>query len=152
MSYGNYSSWIVVKVFFKPCNCFCIKVVSRFVKKKNVRFLKKKAAQSNTAAFTSRKYVYNLICRRTAEGVHCKFKIVVQVPCVQRIKFFLNFTLTGTKLVDICIRITKCFINLIKFCKKVSNFFYAFFYCFHYSFTRCKFRFLFKVTDCKARS
>ena len=43
---GNYCSRIVVKVFFKPGDSFCIKVVCRLVKKKNVRFLKKQAASS----------------------------------------------------------------------------------------------------------
>ena len=66
VSYGNYSSRIVMKMLFKPCNSFRIKMVRRFVQKKNIRLLQKKTAQCNTAAFTPRKHVYNLISRRTA--------------------------------------------------------------------------------------
>ena len=151
VSYGNYSSRIVMKMLFKPCNSFRIKMVRRFVQKKNIRLLQKKTAQCNTAAFTPRKHVYNLISRRTAESIHCKLKVVVQVPCIQSIKFFLNFALTSTKLINISIRIAKSFINLIKFSKKVCNFLYPFLYTFHYSFARFKIWLLFKIADCIPR-
>lgn len=113
----NYCSWIVVEMFFKPCHCFRVKMVCWFVKEKNVRFLEKKSAKSHTAAFSSRKCVDCLITRRTAQGIHCKFKIVVKIPCVKRIQFFLNFSLSCAQFVYVGIRIAKRFVYLFKFCK-----------------------------------
>ena len=96
VSYGDYSSRIIVKMFFKPRNSFCIKMISRFVKKKNIWLLQKKPAQRNSASFTTGKNIYNLVRRRTSESIHCKFKIIVEIPCVKGIKFFLNFSLPCT--------------------------------------------------------
>ena len=130
---------------FKPCDSFCIEMVCRFVQKQNVRFLQKKTAQSNTAAFSSRKDINNLVWRRAAECVHCKFKIIVQIPGICGIEFFLNFCLACTKFVKIGVRIAKSFVNFIKFFKKVCNRFNAFFYYFKNSFSWFKIRFLFKI-------
>ena len=149
---GNYCSRIVVKVFFKPGDSFCIKVVCRLVKKKNVRFLKKQAAQSNAASFTSGKNVYNLFRRRTSQRVHSKFQIVVKIPCIKRIKFFLNFALARTQFVYVCIRITERFVYPVKFGKQVSNFLYAFLNRFKNSFSRLKLRFLLQIAYCIAGS
>ena len=115
MCNGNDCSLVVAKVAFKPCDCFRIKMVCRFVKEKNIRLLKEKAAQGNTTAFTTGKNIYNLVCRWTAEGIHGKFKVSIKIPCIGSIKFFLKFCLACTEFVKVCIRITKGFINLIKF-------------------------------------
>ena len=152
MGNGNYSSRVVVQVFFKPGNSFSIKMVCRFVQKKNIRLLKQQTAKSNSAAFTSGKHVNNLIRRRTAQSVHCKLKVIIKIPGIQSVQFFLNLALTSRKLIKISIRVAVSLANLIKFFKKVSNFLYAFFYNFHYSFTRLKIRLLFQVSDCVAGS
>ena len=136
---------------FEPCNSFCIEVVCRFIKKQNIRFLEKETAEGNTAAFTTGKNVNNLVSRRTAQSVHSEFEVCVEVPCVCSVEFFLDFGLTCAKLVKVSIRITKCFVNLIKFCKKVSDRFNAFFYDFENSFARFKIWFLFKVAHSVAR-
>ena len=149
MGDGDNSSLVVAQMTFKPCNCFCIKMVCRFVKKKNIRPLQKKAAKSNTAAFTTGKNVNNLVCRWTAEGIHGKFKVSIKVPCICGIKFFLKFGLACTKLIKVCIRITKGFVHLVKFLKKVCYWLYTFLYDFHYSLAWFKVWFLFKIAHCK---
>ena len=70
-------------------------MVCWFVQEEDVWLLKKKTAESNTAALTSRKNIYNLICRRTAESIHSKLKIVIKVPCIEGIKLLLNLTLAN---------------------------------------------------------
>ena len=72
-----------MKVFFQPGYSFCIEVVCRFVEEENIRLLKKKSAESNTAALTSGKYIYNLVCWRTAESIHSKFKVVIKIPGIE---------------------------------------------------------------------
>ena len=146
----NNSARVVVKVFFKPGYSFGIEMVCRFVKEKNIRFLKQEAAQGNTTAFTTRKNIYNLLWRWAAQSFHGKFKVVIKVPGIAGIEFFLNFCLTGTQFIKIGIRIAKGFVYFIKFFKKVGNWFYSFFYNIHYCFSRFKIRFLLKVSDCIA--
>ena len=152
MGYSNYSSGVIVKVFFKPCYSFCIKMVCRFVEKENIRLLKKKTAESNTAPLTSGKHIYNLVCWRTSKSVHSKLKIVIEIPGIEGIQLFLNLTLAGTELIKICIRVAKGFVDFIKFSKKVCNWLYTFLYNFHNSFAGLELRLLFKVTDCVTRS
>ena len=121
-------------------------MVGRFILKKNVRFLQKQAAQSNSAALTTGKNVYNLISRRTAEGIHGKLKVCVEVPCVGGIELFLNLCLTGTKFVKICIRVTKSLVYLIEFSEQVCDWLYALFYYFKDCFARFKIRFLLQIS------
>ena len=151
MSNGNNSTRVVMQMFFKPGNSFGIQMVCRFVQKQNIRLLQKQAAQSNTSPFTTRKNINHLIRRRTTQSIHCKFKIIIQIPCITGIKFFLNFSLSGTKLVKICIRVAKSFVNFVKFFQEICNWLYTFFYTLHYSFSRFQIRFLFEISDCVSR-
>ena len=151
MRYGYNRTFILLKMTFKPCNGFRIKVVRRFVQKQNIRLLQKQAAKSHTAALTAGKYVNNLVRRRTAQCVHCKFKLGIKIPCVKRVELFLYFSLAGAKFVKICVRVAECFVNFVEFLKKRNCFCRTLFDNLHYGFSGCKFRFLRQIADCIAR-
>ena len=95
--HGDYRSFILLQMLFQPVDAFCIQVVGRLVQQKDVRLLKQQAAQSHTAAFTSRKVLHRLVFGRTAQRIHRTFQLAVQVPCVCSVNDILQFGLAGEK-------------------------------------------------------
>ena len=91
----DHGTFVLLQVLFQPVDGFGIEVVGRFVEKQYIRLLEQQAAQSHTAAFTTRKHLHRLVFGRTAESVHGAFQLAVEVPSISGIDDVLQFCLTG---------------------------------------------------------
>ena len=147
----NNRSRIVVQVLFKPRDSFRIKVIGRLVEQENVGLLQKQTAQSHAAAFTAGKNVNNLLRRRAAERVHRKFKVVIKIPRIKRVKPVLQFRLPRTQFIKIRIGVAERFVYFVELRKQIRNFFYALAHNLAHSLSRFKLRLLLQITDCVPR-
>ena len=106
---------------------------------------------SNPLAFTAGKNVNNLLRRRAAERVHRKFKVIVKVPRVKRVKTVLQFRLPRAQFIKIRVGVAERFVYFVKFRKQVRNFFYALAHNLAHGLSRFKLRILLQITDCIPR-
>ena len=112
---GDNRSFVLLQVPFEPRDRFGIQMVCRLVQKQNIGLLQQKPAQGDAPFFSAGEHADFHIGRRTAQSVHSQFKAGIEVPCVQRVEFFLNGGLFFTQFVDVRIAFTEGFVYSVEF-------------------------------------
>ena len=150
---GNcyYCTFILLQVLFQPVNTFSIKVVGRLVKKEDIRFLEKEAAQCHTAAFTSGEILHQLVFWRTAQCVHGTFQLAVEIPCIRSIDNVLQFCLAREECIHllrvfVIFRQTEFIVDFFILCQCIYDLLNTFHYYFFHSLCIVQLRFLSKIS------
>src|SRR6185369_12415854 len=86
MGNGNNGALVALQMLFEPGNGFRIKMVGRLIKKKDIRFLQKKPAESDPSLFATGKNFYRRIPVRTPEGIHGHFQSRIKIPGIEMIQ------------------------------------------------------------------
>ena len=115
MGHGDDGTFILPQVFFQPQHTFCVEVVGRFIQQQYVGLAQQQAAKRHAAFFAAREGSHRGIRRGTAQGIHGYLEAVVQIPGIQVVELFLNFTLTFKQFVEIRVGIAEGFVDLVKF-------------------------------------
>ena len=99
VGHGDDRSGILLQVPLQPGHAFGIQVVGGFVQQQDVGFLQQQPAQGHAPLFAARQHIHRRIARRAAQCVHGHLQAGVQVPGIECVQPFLDFTLALDQLV-----------------------------------------------------
>ncbi|MND68196.1 hypothetical protein D3C80_596400 [compost metagenome] len=97
----HHGARIIAQVLFKPCDRFGVEMVGRFVEQQQVRLRQQKAAERDTAAFTTRQVVDGGVLRRAAQRFHRHLDLLFEVPEVLAVDDVLELGTLVRRLVRI---------------------------------------------------
>ena len=143
-------------MLFEPVDTLGIEVVGRLVEKQNVGILQQQTTESHTAALASTQGCHVLVFGRTAQRVHSPLEVVVEIPRIARVKFFLQLCLTVDEFVHLVgvfehFRVGKRLVDAFVFRQQVEHRLHSLLYDLFNSLCRVEFRVLLQITDTIAR-
>ena len=149
MGYCYNCTFILLQMVLKPGHSLCVQVVGRLVQEQDVRFLKKKAAQGNTAFLTAGEDCNLGILWRTPEGIHSQLQLGIQVPGTYAVQLLLNLSLPCQELVHLIVGhlLAEGFVYLVIFLKECNCLGNSLLNHFLHSLFRIQLRLLFQVSD-----
>ena len=149
MGYCDYSTFVLLQMVLKPCNGLCIQVVGRLVQEQDVRLLKKKAAQCNTAFLATGENCNLCILGRTPECIHSQIQLGIQVPGPHAVQLLLHLALPCQELVHLVVGhlLAEGFVYLVIFLKEDNCLGNPFLNHFLHCLLRIQLRLLLKVSD-----
>ncbi len=150
MGDGDNGAGILVEVLFEPVDRFGVEVVGRLVEQQYVGLLQQQAAQSHTAALTTREGVDDLVVWRALQGVHGAFELGINVPGIGSVELVLKFGLAGDEsfhLVGVFkhLGVGESFVYLVEFGQKIHDGLHAFAHYFDHGLFGVELRLLFQI-------
>ena len=94
MGHGNHRTLVLLEMSLKPLDTFCVEVVGRLVKQKNIRLTQEQTAKSHTTALSTTQGRDLCIRRRALESIHSPFKLRIYLPASAVLYLFRELALT----------------------------------------------------------
>ena len=154
MGNGYHGALVLPQMGFQPLDAFCVQVVGRLVKEKDVRLPQKQAAKRHPPPFSSGQSRDQGLLRRTVQSVHRPFQLRIQFPSAHVVDHLREFTLALDEGVHLIVahRLHELHRDLIVFIQDIHDLLDSFLHNFKHGLGRIHLRFLLEVSHRIPRS